>query len=277
MAQGILKYKDKTTGEWVEMNTISGLPNIQDLSNYYIKQEVDDKITPLATKAYVDDAVANISSGGTIDMTDYYNIETIDIKLGDIDTRITNLSESINNNSFDPALYYTIEDIHKLDKLLINDVSKANNITTFTSAFVNTTFVKDSELITKIKHNDITQPGTHTTFYTSADADTLFIKSGEVVTIDQYNSLVNSLDSRITSITTSKINEYNTTLQTTLDSIINDVSTNSDNITILTNKVNALGNGNSSTGDTGDRDYYTKDEIKELFYGRTTNGDNIKF
>ena len=275
MAQGLLKYKDKTTGEWIEINTISGLPNVQDLSNYYIKQEVDDKIAPLATKVYVDDAIANIDSSGlNINLNDYYNIETIDIKLSYINTRIDNLGESINNNSFDPSLYYTIENIHTLDTLLINDASKANNITTFTSAFVNTTFVKDNELINKIKHGDVTQPGTHTTFYTSADADTLFIKSGEVVTIDQYNSLVDSLDSRVTSITTSKINDYNTTLQTTLDSIINNVTTNSNNITNLTSKVRALENSNSSTGN---GDYYTKDEIKELFYGRTTNGDNIKF
>ena len=268
MIDGTLKLHNKETGQWEATNKSIAIPDIDSiisgyLNNYYNITQVNEKVAPLATRIYVDDAIAAVS-GGSVDLTDYYNIEAIDAKFDTVNLNISNMQTTLDSlGSFNVSKYYTKEDTHTLGNILIASEDAKDNRTAYTSLFVDNTFVRQSSLIISIKHNDLTQPGTQTTFYTSADADSLFIKSGEVVSIEDYNSLVNSLEQRITSIA---IPIIDVKLQNATNSIETTLNSHNNRIQMLEDAVY-----NSAV------ETYTKDEIKELFYGRTTNGDNMKF
>ena len=276
MIDGTLKLHNKATGEWEATNKSIAVPDLdniisQHLSNYYNITQIDSKLEPLATKVYVDNAVANISSGGTIDMTDYYNKTYIDNTIGNINTQIENINNAIEAySSFNVSDYYTKTNLHTVGNLLVDTEDAASQTTTFTSSYVKNNYTKTNELVATLKHADITQPGTHTTFYTAADADSLFLKSGEVVTLEVLNAAKTELNTRINNVQTN-VDEN----QLVVESSINNLNTEVNNIK------NIIGSLNSDAVNDLyqflNENYYNKDDIKELFHGRTANGDNMKF
>ena len=79
--------------------------NSIDLSSYALKTEIPS-IDGLATTAYVDNAIANVPSGGNVDLSNYYTKDETYSKT-EVDTAISNI-EGGNTSSDSCALYDTV-------------------------------------------------------------------------------------------------------------------------------------------------------------------------
>ena len=118
MANGVLKYFDKTTNTLKELQTV-GAANVTDilqneLANYYNIQQVNEKFEGYADKNYVDTEISKISVG-SVDLTGYYNSEYIDqafsardTRLDSIDTSISDLNDTLNNNYYSTFIKFLI-------------------------------------------------------------------------------------------------------------------------------------------------------------------------
>lgn len=121
-------YLTEIPAEYVtetELNAKGYLTEHQDLSAYALKTEIPS-IDGLATTEYVDNAIANVPSGGTVDLTNYYTKEETNALIPSLEGYATEeyVSTAINSiPTTDLSNYYTKSETYsktEVDTLVAN-------------------------------------------------------------------------------------------------------------------------------------------------------------
>ena len=163
--------------------------NSIDLSSYALKTEIPST-DGLATTEYVDNAVANIPSGGNVDLSNYYTKNETYSKT-EVDTAISNIEGGGNTSSDSCALYDTV-------------VANGGAV----KEYVDKSYVADdgnkvSDVIQNIADNGTVQSGT-----------VLFYGNPNKTTADLYNDLkdIHTTTQYIILASTADMNDFDITL-----------------------------------------------------------------